>query len=328
MSPEPTVTPPAMTPARPLPRLAGVARRVPVTAAAGGAAAAVALGWAAPASLSRIGPVVLLAGLLVGLPHGALDVERAGRGRPAWARALIGLGYLAATAATFALWWHWHTAVLVALLVLAAAHFGDADVAVLGWSGPALAWGPAGRAAGRVAFGGLAVALPFAVWPDATRPLLRVLCGPGGDDIVLRLARLALPAVLVVAAGVAVGAARSGDRWTPVALAALLALFAGAPPLFAFGVYFAGWHALRQTCQQLAAEPVDPARPAGFTPWAARAAVPSVAALLAVAVLVVAGGMQLSASALALLLAVTVPHSVVDGLAAGAARRRAAPLLP
>lgn len=75
-----------------------------------------------------VGSVVLVAGLLVGLPHGALDVERVVTGRRGHARALVGCGYVASAAAAFLAWLVRPAAAVVALVVLAWLHFGLTDL--------------------------------------------------------------------------------------------------------------------------------------------------------------------------------------------------------
>lgn len=312
-------------PGGPVARLAAVAERSPVVALALTIAVFVPLRLAWPEAVARLGPIILVAGLLAGLPHGAADVERAGSGLPRTRRALLGLAYAASAAVTFALWWVDRTAVLILLLALAVAHFGDGDVAVAAWSRPIRSCrhlptpGPLRRATTRLAFGGIPVVVPFAIWPGRTAPLLDALA-PGHAGAVTFAAMAALPLVGVAATAVTVAAVRDRDRWTVAALALLTLLFLAVTPLIAFGVYFASWHALRQTCQQLAVDgndPTGPGRPGrtlrGRTlAWTRRAAAPTAVTLAVLVVLTWLTGLHLPATYLALLLSVTVPHSVVD----------------
>lgn len=81
----------------------------------------------------------------------------------------------------------------------------------------------------------------------------------------------------------------------------------------AFGLYLGGWHALRQSAQLLRERGSAPTPlRATAAALARRAAAPTVAALAVIASMALWYGMDLPAADLALLLAVTVPHSVVS----------------
>jgi hypothetical protein len=85
------------------------------------------------------------------------------------------------------------------------------------------------------------------------------------------------------------------------------------PALPAFGVYFAAWHALRQTCTQLAdtGAPALGVRRAGRV-LARQAVLPTAGALTMICALLWAGGGTLTGASLALLLAITVPHTLTQ----------------
>jgi Brp/Blh family beta-carotene 15,15'-monooxygenase len=273
-----------------------------------------AVGGAARAAGASVPPAaglgVLLAGLLVGLPHGALDVDRISAGRTVRQQAGLVAGYLAAVAAAFLAWLARPALTVAALLVLAVAHFGLTDLAELSRrcrsSVPA-----AVRPALAAAYGGIPVVFPFALAAGRTRPLLERLSA--GSDAVIGLASRALPVVVAAAVVGGVWGLASRRACVVLDLAALTLAFAVLPPLIAFGLYFGGWHALRQT-GQLVRERAGAGLPLAVSgaALARRAVAPTAGAVILIVVLALWHGMNLPAADLALLLAVTVPHSVVS----------------
>jgi Brp/Blh family beta-carotene 15,15'-monooxygenase len=291
--------------------------------------ALLALSVLAPREAAALAVPMAVTGALIGLPHGAVDHLvpwwwDGGRSAPRRALLLLVAGYaLAAVAAAAALLLA-PTPTLAAALALSAIHFGRGEV---------VAWAErAGRPAPRpsadllpCAAHGLAV-VGLLAWrdPATTDPWLRLL-SPAVADAALasRPAGLLLVAVLVGAStGWLVLCGRTRDAGELVLLAAV---FAVAPPLAAFGVYFGLWHAVRHTGRLL-----DLARAAGGeTRWrpavvrlARASALPSAAALAAVAALWLLGDTAGLQAQVSILLALTFPHAAVVW---GLDRRRASP---
>lgn len=269
-------------------------------------------------SSATITAVVAL-GLAAGLPHGAIDHVLAAR--------LAGISplttttvYLAgALAAWAALTWGGPVA-LAAVLGLSVVHFGAGEVEAHRATGP---W-PGGAAAVVLAVAGTgALLLPLARADQAVVAVADAL-SPGLGSL------LAEPAISVLLAG----------GWAVAALGVLVlavvhrravvaadvvlvgAVGALAPPLVAFALWFGGWHALRHTGRLLVTEPgaaqlVDAGQPRRALARLARlAAAPSAVALAAVVALALltAGAPEPDtalATALRVLLALTVPHMVV-----------------
>ncbi|MGY1709242.1 beta-carotene 15,15'-dioxygenase, Brp/Blh family [Geodermatophilus sp. SYSU D00758] len=316
-APPRAAVPPAGTPAAPCPRALGQLRLLtwlPV----GALGALLALSVLAPGAAAAAAVPVAVAGAVVGIPHGAADhlvpwwwsgARRAPRRAPAALTAAYGLVAGAAAAALVLA----PAPALAAALVLSAVHFGRGEV---------VAWA---ERAGRPVPGPTTDALPAAaaglavvgllLWrdPATTDPWLRLL-SPAVADAALasRAAGLVLVAVTVVAAVTALALRhRAGEA---AELALISAVFAVAPPLAAFGVWFGLWHAVRHTGRLL-----DLARAAGgdrtwraATARLARAsAVPTAAALAAVAALWPlrdAVGLEV---VVGVLLALTFPHAAV-----------------
>ncbi|WP_380163668.1 beta-carotene 15,15'-dioxygenase, Brp/Blh family [Jannaschia sp. R86511] len=203
-------------------------------------------------------------------------------------------------------------------LGLSVAHFaaGEAGVAVerglaRGWRDP-LAW--------VAALGGAVVVL----LPLASREAGTALAAVD-PRLAPVLAPLPLLADLLTAVGVAavlgcvVAAVRGDHRAATVAteLAALTALAALAHPLLAFAVYFAFWHALRhqaRLAQVLRPDgrprPRHVGRPLTEVLDSARAGVPATVGVLVAALAVGLTGATVLGGLLAVIWALTVPHSL------------------
>ena len=211
---------------------------------------------------------------LLGVPHGAFDhrvcgeLEAIEAGGPARA---AGPGfyaaYLGAAAAVLGLWFASPVAASVGFLAVAAAHFGQGDVAWGRQSAPDGGSGPAGyRASLLVARSALPIALPLLAFPGelsgAADVLAARLFGGSGWSIPPRAivaGRLALAAAVVLQVGWALRLARAGGgatgraRLVDVAETTLLAgMFSVVPPVLALGVYFNAWHSLRHVARLLA----------------------------------------------------------------------------
>ncbi len=271
--------------------LLGAARRLSVGLLAGALAVGLAAQLLAPGALRAAAPALLVAAVAAGLPHGASDVSLlAARGRPRAAQAAYAVAALAALAVALAL----PGPALVVLLVLSVAHFAEGEQ---GW---ARAAGEPGALLPALAVGTAAVVLPLVTSPADVRPVLDDLAPAVGSAVAGGPVRLALAAVVVV---LALAALRRPGRRAELVL--VLAVLAALPPLVAFAVWFAGWHAVRHGARVLVAHPPE-RRKALVRTWLA----PSLAAAAGLGALVAATGGVPAALVLGLL-ALTVPHAVV-----------------
>jgi Brp/Blh family beta-carotene 15,15'-monooxygenase len=263
--------------------------------------------------------VVLVAGLLLGLPHGAVDHLL-----PAWRLgwragrlALFAAGYALLAAAGYAVFRWAPEASLAVFVVVSAWHFGT----------------------GETAFADLRAGRPVRRWPAAAAtvgavvlllPLARGLGDPA-EDVAAVLQRLAPSWNGMAAAGVAVPAlAAAGGLLVllllrrrrfleAVELATLLLLGLVVPPLAAFGVYFGAWHSVRHLARVLAEDSASTRELAAgvigrpLSRFALAAAAPTVVVLLVLGLLwSFAGGWRgLVGTHLPLLAALTVPHVLV-----------------
>ena len=252
--------------------------------------------------------LTLLAVILLGVPHGALDGEiarpllrpRFGRG---WFL-VFAAPYLALAALVLLAWQTAPLPTLAAFLACSAWHFGAEDA------------GPDGGAVEVAVRGGLPIAAPVLLHPDATARFLGVVTG---------IPMAHPPAWLLVASGawLALAAAwatslllRRGR--TLVEPGVLAALFAVLPPLSAFAVYFVCVHAPRHMAA-LAAHPVRAPRVRDLRDAVARSLPITALTLLIGALLwpLYAGPaperlLELTLQGLA---ALTLPHLLLDTLA-------------
>ncbi len=205
------------------------------------AATAAALGLVAAAEPAPAVQLAVLTPLVavLGVPHGALDIDMA---RALWplerraARLAFGLGYLAVAAGVLGLWLAAPAAALTAFLVYSAAHFaGD-------WR-DALAW-PA-----RLAAGAAVVALPAGRHEAAVADLFAVLAPADAAAALAAGLHAVAPIAAVAALGLAVAARRPG---VVLELATLVLLALAVPPLVYFAVYFCGLHSPRHFVETLA----------------------------------------------------------------------------
>lgn len=243
-----------------------------------------ALGATALASLAGVavaGPwryVPLLAsGLVLGVPHGAVDhltLPRA-RGERVTPRslAIFCLWYLLAVAALLAVWFVAPAAAFLAFVGLTWFHWGQGDVHALG------AWTPGRHPTTRVertltaaVRGGLPMLVPLVAFPDVYRSVavdVVTLFDPtaaGALDWLFRAdVRLALGGgfAALAAASLWLGYRRTGgDAAWRVDLAEtglLSAFFATVPPVVAVGLYFTVWHSLRHVVRVARLDPATAA---------------------------------------------------------------------
>jgi Brp/Blh family beta-carotene 15,15'-monooxygenase len=287
--------------------------------------AAALLGFAGVTLLAGTAPAALVlaaaaAGLVAGLPHGAVDhvlVSRTtGRSLPA-----VTAGYGAAAALVWVLL-HWGgPGAQWSVIVLSLVHFGLGETEV--WRATS-GWHPAPATTAALALAGTgALVLPLARAGDELERVANAFSPAVAVVVTAAPARLSLAAVWVAAALVATLAALRAGR-PRIATDILLIGAAGAllPPLAAFALWFGGWHALRHTGRLLTTEPrcaalVDSGRTGDAVRHLARlAGLPSAVALVSVLVLVglTVGAPEPEAAlaeVLRILLALTVPHMLV-----------------
>jgi Brp/Blh family beta-carotene 15,15'-monooxygenase len=238
--------------------------------------------------------IVLVVGLVAGLPHGAVDhlVPRwwLGPGAP-WMLFVVG-GYAATAIASYLAFRAWPVAAVALFLAVSAWHFGSGETGFADLrAGRAVAGRPL-RAAGHV----LAVlALPVLLHPDGVLPLLRVVVDapvdltPGARTAVAVAASVAFVVVAVV---VATDLSR-GRRAEAADLGLLVLLAVLVHPLAALGVYFGAWHSVRHLARTLVDDPgnarllADGRLGAALRRFAVSAALPTLASLSFVGVLVV-----------------------------------------
>ncbi|CAB4923158.1 MAG: beta-carotene 15,15'-dioxygenase, Brp/Blh family [Actinobacteria bacterium] len=283
-----------------------------------------------PDLVTRAAPVLAMAGIVLGVPHGAVDhmVPFWTGGQRPTARALGGVlaGYLATAVVAAVALVVAPTPTVAVFLLVSAVHFGRAEAVVSAADAGRPVPGLLQDVPTTLAHGLAVVGLPLVLWPAGSAQVLGHLSPAWGSPLPVP-ARVAIALVLAAAVLVAgTGALRGGRRAEAAELAMVVVLFAVVPPLAAFGVWFAGWHALRHTARLLdllrgGHSAPGTARAAGR--FARHAAVPTLASLAAV--LVLAGPASSPAAvgaALAVVLALTFPHvRTVTALDRWAARR-------
>jgi beta-carotene 15,15'-dioxygenase len=291
-------------PAGPVAGPVRVATALSLGAAVAVVAVELAVGW------GDLAWVPLVAGLLLGLPHGAVDhlvpAHRLGWRPPR--TALFALGY--AVVAVLA-WLAFRAAPGPALLVFVALsvwHFGTGETAFADLR----AGRPVRRSATvAVVLGSLVLLVPLARGADEAAPVLAAVVPGSGGTLPAAVGTVVL-AVAAPAGAALVVERLLAARWLEAAeVAVLLALVLLAPPFAAFGVWFGSWHAVRHVARVVADDPAGGR--AALRRFAVAAALPT-AAVLAVGALLwsVAGGWTgLVATALPLLAALTLPHALV-----------------
>ena len=280
------------------------------------AAAAVVARLVAPGLLDRYSLAIGVIGILLGVPHGAVDhlVPFWVSGRQITLTGLLRVltGYLLiAVVATVALIFA-PTVTLIVFLVASALHFGQAEVEFVAerraGSGPGSPRSDRLRAA---AHGTTAVVLPIALWHsrvhDLITPLAPALAGPTAGAVFDALAVCAIGLDLAL-----LWMDLAGRRWEEAAETVLLVLLmAVVPPLPAFAVYFGAWHALRHTARLLTLPGPDGAVlaiPAALRRYLVHALPPTLVVLLALFAVASTGSRSVLTSALVVLIALTFPH--------------------
>lgn len=183
-----------------------------------------------PAELALLAAAVFL----LGMPHGALDAREArGLLKPSYGRRWIGpflLSYLGLAGATLLLWLVAPFAALILFLTLSTLHFGSHD-------------SQSGHALPILVRGSLPAVLASAAHPAETAAIFSLLTGDdSGASIQAWLAWPSLAMWLAGAAATLLIEPRAGAR---LELAGIALLFAFAPPLVAFAIYFGLIHSPR-----------------------------------------------------------------------------------
>ena len=293
----------------------------------------------APAGWAPVSWMPVTLGLLLGLPHGAVDHLV-----PAWVRArrtplpataALLVGYVATAVVMFMLLRRYPLPGLLVFLATSLLHFGAGEVqygrlrtdpALLRRLQPPTAGAPVRTAAAGalqvLGWGGTSVLLPLACWPDQVRPVLEALASGSGSVLLNPAVRHAATFVVLAAAALTVAQAGWRRRYRPAAeLTLLVAVFLLVPPLVAFAGYFGAWHSTRHIVRLLAADPANTGDLAAgrlapaLRRFARAAAWPTALALLAlVALMAAAHSVRAFLPAdLTLLAALTAPHMLLVG---------------
>lgn len=265
--------------------------------------------------------MLVVGGVLVGLPHGAVDwaaLPLGRHGRLDWRDvAIVGLLYAVLGGLVVAAWWVAPIPAAVGFLLLTLLHWGQGDRHTLEvLYGAEHVSDPVGRGLAICVRGAIPMVVPLLAFPATYRRVLDLFVAPfGGTATVSWLVadgtRLALGAALALVTLAAIGrglAVRGPTRAWVTDLTETLALWATfllVPPVFAIGVYFAAWHSWRHVARVLLLdEPSSTAIAAGrwgrpTLRFAVAAAVPTALALALLG---------------ALWLAVPAPPTTIPGL--------------
>jgi Brp/Blh family beta-carotene 15,15'-monooxygenase len=180
--------------------------------------------------LALLSPVILL----LGVPHGALDivfVRQLMGVRSAAGWSLFTVVYVTAAASVVVLWWLAPGFFLAAFLLVSVLHFsGDPDGET-----PALF---------RMLYGGAVIFCPITLHSAEVSQLFASLAGaPAAQAIVAALQWAAWPWVAAIGLAAIAGAKRELAR--SIELVSVTALLTFAPPLIGFALFFCGMHSAR-----------------------------------------------------------------------------------
>lgn len=271
-----------------------------------------------PTPLDRVALPLAVVGILLGVPHGAVDhlvpFWSAGRRVDAAALARVLAGYLLVLALALAAVLLYPVAALGVFLLVSALHFGRGEVVVAaeldGRRPPELTHDvlPA------LAHGAVTVGLPLAAWTSVSLPLLDRVA-PGFASTPPGALRALLVGCLVLVVLAVVVLLHAGRRREVAELLLLTVTFLVVPPYAAFGVYFGLWHAARHTVR-LVALPLPGGAVdlrAGLRRYLYGAALPTAGALALLLAVWRTDSSSLLAAQLATLVALTAPHVIVVG---------------
>ena len=291
-----------------------------------------------PDLLQRTTVGLAVIGILIGVPHGAVDhmVPFWISGTRPGARSMtlvlgqyLGVAALAAAALVLA-----PDLAVTAFLIASAAHFGFAENEFRGLAENELRGmaenkfrgqaeselrGLAGRPPPTrrldllraVAHGGAVVLLPLSLWHPQVTQVLGGLAPLYAGDHLARLADVLAVGVILLNAGLALAALRRGRWWEAGQIALIVMVFVVVPPLAAFAVYFGGWHAIRHTGRLLALPGAGGAalsRSAAWRRYLLHAALPTLTVVAAMGLIWADHSRPVIAGALAVLVAITAPH--------------------
>ncbi len=298
--------------------------RRPATVAAwlsrGAVVAVLAVQLVVPGGWGSAAWVPLVAGLLIGLPHGAVDhlVPDAELGRSRSRTAVVVVAYAALALVVLTAFRAWPGPALALFVLLSAAHFGTGETA---FTDLCAGRPPRVDVLGAAAFGSAVIVLPLLHDPDAVAPVIALVVPGSSGQLPAVACRVGVVVVLVVAAAAVAVRVRRREL-VPAAELVLLTVAALLVPVGAFfGAYFGLWHSGRHTARLVAENPANAADLAAgrlarpLWRFARTAALPTLAALATVLALwATAGGWEAFVAAdLAVLAALTVPHAVVIG---------------
>ena len=191
--------------------------------------------------------ILMVAVLLTGIPHGAVDHLVAAELYEldaSWGDQLTFYGfYLALMAAYGVLWLIAPQLSLALFLLMTMYHFGQADLAYL-------ALGPPMDIAAYLSRGLVLIGLPVVAFPGVVAPIFEAISGFNmlGWTVLLDYQGLLLTLIVVqhlavLALALPVTPLKDAGR-EALNLAVLTLLFVVVHPLVAFAVYFGGWHSL------------------------------------------------------------------------------------
>lgn len=268
----------------------------------------------APDLLQRLSVGLAVVGILIGVPHGAVDhmVPFWTTGTRPGTRSMglvlgqyLGVAVLAAAALVLA-----PDLAVTAFLVASAAHFGLGENEFRRLT-PGVRRTPRLDVLRAVAHGGAVIVLPLGLWHAQVAQVLGPLAPMYAGDHLRRVEVALSVGVLALNAGLALVALRRG-RWGEAAqIALIVAVFVVVPPLAAFAVYFGGWHAIRHTGRLLTLPGPGGAalpRSAAWRRYLLHAALPTLTVVAAMGILWADHSRPVIATALAVLVAITAPH--------------------
>ncbi|MFV2111736.1 Brp/Blh family beta-carotene 15,15'-dioxygenase [Micromonospora sp. LOL_025] len=286
-------------------------------------------------------PAFLVAGLLLGLPHGAVDhlvpARLSARARPLSARVALLAAYAAVAGVGLTVFRAAPDLALVGFLLVSVVHFGTADVAFHA-ERDRRPVRPGVTAV--LAYGGPPVVVPLALWREQVDPLLATVAPQAPMLLTDEVRALALATVLCAVAVTAIRDVRAGRARDAVQPVLLAGLFGTVPPALAVGAYFAAWHSCRHVARLLRHDPRNTADLAAgrvgppLRRFARQAAAPTAVALAALLALVTWPGHRADPlpATFAVLAALTLPHAVLvawaDRRGPGSPRRAGDGLLP
>ncbi len=279
------------------------------------------IAYAAGAPLAAGGPTVAacLALLLVGLPHGALDIELLKRGTAlAEGKAggigsvgLLLLAYLGLAGAMLLLWRAAPVLALVAFLLTAVAHFGE------DWAEadqPALALGTAAAL----------LCAPALTHHDQLAAVFQQLCGTMRAASIADGMLMLAPVALAIAAVTVLRLVTLGRTAQGVATVAVLTAMVTLPPVIGFALFFCVHHSprhLRDAWRSLARRRVALSKIGRATVSVTVAAL-GIAALLYATEFRVELAARTIAAAFTTLSILTVPHMALPAIVARLSNRR------